>query len=241
MPVTKTKPVQFTNPDHPNEVIESHPSYGLVRVGRVHSVGTHLFDSDLEHREFVELTFSSACVRNDGYGRNVNRTPREKPLLTVRLSGAQWAGVVSSVGIGDGVPCTLSRIRSGDAVTLPEIEPGQTMHEKFSEDIEKRLKDKIGDIEGEVSKLGVLLDSGKLGKRELREIYASLQTQVANLPGAMAFGVEITQEAVDKVVAAGKSEVEAYVSGAAMRLGLEQMRESGGVNPPLILNLGAEK
>ena len=39
----------------------------------------------------------------------------------------------------------------------------------------------------------------------------------------MAFGAELTQEAVDNIVSAGKAEVEAYVAGAAMRLGLDQI------------------
>jgi hypothetical protein len=193
----------------------------LVRVGRVSTSGANLFDSDIDHREFIELTFHSAVIERDGYSNHISRGEDRKPLLTVQLS-ACVAAMVSSFGIGDGVPCTLSTIRDGKVVALPEIDKSETMHERFSNQIEMRVRKDVEKISAIVDQLGSLIASGKIGKRDLRDLYDSLSSAVNNLPGNMAFGTELTQEAVDKIVASGKAEVEAYIAGAAMRLVLSK-------------------
>ncbi|HBS7333350.1 TPA: hypothetical protein MAQ45_005155, partial [Klebsiella pneumoniae] len=175
----------------------------------------------------------TAAIEQDGYSNRVTKGEDRSPLLVARLSAAQWAAMVSSFGVGEGVPCTLSKIRDGKLVHLPEIEKSETMHERFSNDIAARVRKDITRIEAITDKLGSLIASGKIGKRDLRDIYDSLSSAVNNLPGNMAFGAELTQEAVDKIVASGKAEVEAYIAGAAMRLGLEQMVTTG---PELNIN-----
>ncbi|MCP6146205.1 hypothetical protein NL427_27405, partial [Klebsiella pneumoniae] len=77
----------------------------------------------------------------------------------------------------------------------PEIEKSETMHERFSKDIAARVQKDITRIEAITDKLGSLIASGKIGKRDLRDIYDSLSSAVNNLPGNMAFGAELTQEA----------------------------------------------
>jgi hypothetical protein len=138
--------------------------------------------------------------------------------------------MVSGFGIGEGVPCTLSKIRDGKIVHLPEIDKTETMHERFSNEIETRVRKDVARLTAITDQLGSLIASGKIGKRDLRDIYDSLSSAVNNLPGNMAFGTELTQEAVDKIVASGKAEVEAYIAGAAMRLGLDQITSSSDLN-----------
>jgi len=233
MAVIRQKPEVSSGTAFKNRDMVTHPAFGLVRVGRVNSSGTNLFDSDIDHRELIELTFHTAAIEQDGYSNRVTKGEDRSPLLVARLSAAQWAAMVSSFGVGEGVPCTLSKIRDGKLVHLPEIEKSETMHERFSKDIAARVQKDITGIESIVDKLGSLIASGKIGKRDLRDIYDSLSSAVTNLPGNMAFGAELTQEAVDKIVASGKAEVEAYIAGAAMRLGLEQMVTTG---PELNIN-----
>ncbi|HCL5638221.1 TPA: hypothetical protein N2N45_004304 [Klebsiella aerogenes] len=233
MTVTRQKPEVSSGTAFKNRDMVTHPAFGLVRVGRVNSSGTNLFDSDIDHRELIELTFHTAAIEQDGYSNRITKGEDRSPLLVARLSAAQWAAMVSSFGVGEGVPCTLSKIRDGKLVRLPEIEKTETMHERFSNDIAARVRKDITRIEAITGQLGSLIASGKISKRDLRDIYDSLSSAVNNLPGNMAFGAELTQEAVDKIVTSGKAEVEAYIAGAAMRLGLEQMVTSG---PELNIN-----
>ncbi|RLL18242.1 hypothetical protein D9K77_10125 [Klebsiella pneumoniae] len=229
----KQKPEERSGESFKGRDMVTHPAFGLVRVGRVSSSGTNLFDSDIDHSELIELTFHRAAIERDGYSYRITKSEDRSALMVVQLSAAQWAAMVSSFGVGEGVPCTLSSIRDGRLVHLPEIEKAETMHERFSKDIAARVRKDVADIENLVDQLGALIATGKAGKRDLRAIYESLSRAVINLPGNMAFGAELTQEAVDNIVSAGKAEVEAYVAGAAMRLGLEQMVTTG---PELNIN-----
>ncbi|HDS3536296.1 TPA: hypothetical protein QIT18_002677 [Klebsiella quasipneumoniae subsp. similipneumoniae] len=138
MTVTRQKPEVSSGTAFKNRDMVTHPAFGLVRVGRVNSSGTNLFDSDIDHRELIELTFHTAAIEQDGYSNRVTKGEDRSPLLVARLSAAQWAAMVSSFGVGEGVPCTLSKIRDGKLVHLPEIEKSETMHERFSKDIGKR-------------------------------------------------------------------------------------------------------
>ncbi|XFS72816.1 hypothetical protein AAHU06_27585 (plasmid) [Klebsiella pneumoniae] len=229
----KQKPEERSGESFKGRDMVTHPAFGLVRVGRVSSSGTNLFDSDIDHSELIELTFHRAAIERDGYSYRITKSEDRSALMVVQLSAAQWAAMVSSFGVGEGVPCTLSSIRDGKLVHLPEIEKAETMHERFSKDIAARVRKDVAGIENLVDQLGALIATGKAGKRDLRAIYESLSRAVINLPGNMAFGAELTQEAVDNIVSAGKVEVEAYVAGAAMRLGLEQMVTTG---PELNIN-----
>lgn len=223
MAANKQKPALNSSASFHGRDMVTHPAFGLVRVGRVSSTGTNLFDSDIDHREFIELTFHSAAIDRDGYSNNITKGKDRSPYLVARLSAAQWAAMVSSFGIGEGVPCTLSKIRDGNLVHLPEIDKAETMHERFSNQIEMRVRKDVARISAITNQLGSMIASGKIGKRDLRDIYDSLSSAVNNLPGNMAFGTELTQEAVDKIVASGKAEVEAYIAGAAMRLGMKEI------------------
>ncbi|HAF4748191.1 TPA: hypothetical protein G8O12_005349, partial [Salmonella enterica] len=35
------------------ETIQSHPAFGLVKTSRVHTTGIRLFDSELDHHEYI--------------------------------------------------------------------------------------------------------------------------------------------------------------------------------------------
>lgn len=178
----KQKPEERSGESFKGRDMVTHPAFGLVRVGRVSSSGTNLFDSDIDHSELIELTFHRAAIERDGYSYRITKSEDRSALMVVQLSAAQWAAMVSSFGVGEGVPCTLSSIRDGKLVHLPEIEKAETMHERFSKDIAARVRKDVADIENLVDQLGALIATGKAGKRDLRAIYESLSRAVINLP-----------------------------------------------------------
>jgi hypothetical protein len=79
MVVNKQKPEVGYRSAFRDRDIETHPAYGLVRVGRVSSSGINLFDSDIDHREFIELTFHSAAIERDGYSNNLTKGEDRSP------------------------------------------------------------------------------------------------------------------------------------------------------------------
>lgn len=206
------------------ETVQSHPAFGLVKTSRVHTTGIRLFDSELKHHEYIEIGIYEAEMELDREHPRPRRSrDKRRPIVEFRLSQAQWAAMVSSFGIGEGVPCTLSYRCFGDTERLPDIAEQQSVRDKFESQIKASASKEIERIGEEVARLGELAKKGKAGKRELEDVYTSLQAAVSNLPGNLSFATKLMQESMDKIVSSGKAEVEAYISSAAMRAGMAEM------------------
>ncbi|ELD1608288.1 hypothetical protein HVX40_24020 (plasmid) [Escherichia coli] len=207
--------------------IVSHPAFGVVQVGRIHTNHIRLFDSDIDHREFVELTvYKAEMDASRETPSPCKGSDMRQPLIQFRLSQAQWAAMVSSLGVGEGVPCTIASCREGDLERMPDIAEQKSIREQYEQRIIATANKEIERLNNQVNELGALLKKGKAGKRELEEIYRSISSSVKNLPGNLAFATELMQESMDKIVSSGKAEVEAYVAGSVMRKGLAAIKET---------------
>lgn len=203
--------------------VTRHPAFGMVSVNRTHSTGTRLFASDLSHQEVITMSFHVAeQVEHDGTIRN-RRDRRTGTLLSVSLSPAQWAAMITSFGMGDGVPCTLNAIRTEGYQRLPLIGHTESVRERYERQIKEAAERQIRRIQENMDALAALVAKGKAGKKELADVYSGLASAVNNLPGNLAFTSELIQENMDKIVASGKAELEAAALGVATRLGVKEI------------------
>ena len=139
------------------------------------------------------------------------------------MSHAQFAQFITSQGNGDGTPCTL-RWMKGEGM-IPGIAKVETKHDTFRREISDAAKKRLERIEAKIKQLGDMIESGKLSKKELREIHAELQRQASYLPGTMEFVVKSAEEALEKATSDAKIEVESYVAMTAQRLGLKNIND----------------
>lgn len=114
------------------ETVEKHESYGMVSINRTSSGGTYLFGSIMNHHSFITLTIKHAKVRRhlaqDWYSAD------SLPIVEIELSHTQFAELITSPGIGDGVPCT---IRGLNGKLLKECPAPEAMNSKYAEDLKK--------------------------------------------------------------------------------------------------------
>lgn len=208
------------------ETIQSHPAFGLVKTSRVHTTGIRLFDSELDHHEYIVVgIYEAEMVIGEDIPTPRRSSERRRPIVEFQLSQAQWAAMVSSFGVGDGVPCTISYRSWGQTERLPSITEQKSVRDKFESQIETTTAKEIEKIKDEVARLGDLVKKGRAGKRELEDVYTSLRAITVNLPSNLSFATKLMQESMDKIVSSGKAEVEAYISGAAMRAGMIELCE----------------
>lgn len=93
--------------DKGDEEIITHPAFAQISASRV-SGGTYLYGSDFQHHNYVTISIKlSESHQRKGSGRDWAFGREE--ILEVALSEAQWATFVSTMNVGDGVQCTLSR------------------------------------------------------------------------------------------------------------------------------------
>jgi len=200
---------------------ESHESYGMIGCSRATSGKGHpLFGSSVLHSNSIILRIKRAVVE-----RHLNRDwyYGKEPLIEVELSPTQFAEMITSLNVGDGIPCTIryteNKVRMEDP---PEVKQRLVFENEFKEDI-NHLKELYEDKLHDVRKL--LRKKGNLLKPEKAEIDNFLFELTRIIEDYMPFLQKSFNEAMDKTVMEAKGEVEAFVMSKVTSLGIEGLEK----------------
>lgn len=196
-----------------HEKEESHPSFAVAIVNRVSSnPGAPMFQSDLLHQQYISLKIETATRSRDLNHDWVH--PRDG-LIEVRMSLSQWGALVSSMGIGSGVPVTLTWKENGGRIPEPPYEP--------------RMQESLVEVDGAVEKLladaqesyEVLADAieNKKGVKAIREALRTHGFRLSNAKGNARFAVKSLTSAAEKVVNHARADIEASILNAIQLTG----------------------
>lgn len=192
-----------TQDERGNEV---HPAYGMIKASRVtNSVGSVLFDSDIQHTHSVVLTVTRATRK-----RSLNRDwihPDGKDLIEVEVSEAQWASFVSSMNT-TGVPCTIRR--TPDEVYVDGLPYSPRMQQSMQEvhDAAERTFSEI--------KEALAAYEEKKTAANLRNLHYTIENATANVD----YTSKTLREHTENVVQRARADIEAMVTHKAVQLGL---------------------
>lgn len=206
---------------------ETHPSYGFVQVSRV-SGHTSLFASPFKHQHYMTLNIGRS-TRQRSLGRDWQFGGLRGGLVEVALSEAQWAHMVSSVGMGGGVPCTIQYVGGQRMENCPE----QEEVERFHDDIERDAKQAMKFMTEAIAKMKALADDKAPTKEKRKEVLQTLVFAEKAMVDSAPFMVKQLHEHMDTVVHAAKTEVEAYVHSTIVEAGINKLAEVNGRPPPL--------
>lgn len=201
--------------------ISKHESYGLIGCSRItSSKGQSLFGSSIKHSNTIMLRIKTASV-----DRHLNRDwyHGEESLIEVELSQTQFAEMITSLNMGDGVPCTLrytgKNIRIEDP---PEVKQRELFEEEFRnnvESIEELYRSSFKETSELLNKKGTLkVDE----KKKIKNFLFSL-TRIIN--DKIPFIQKQFNKAMDKTVLEAKGEVEAFVMNKVTSLGIEGLEK----------------
>jgi len=204
-----------------DDKIYEHPSYGMVSFARVsHGGKTRLFGSAIHsHQHTIRLRIAPGRRRHslsmDWYG-----SAGFGDLIEVELSAAQFASLLTTMNVGEGVPCTIRHVGGKRMDDPPEVETEQEavrvgFGEKLAGLIEK-LKAAAKDAEARLAKPSLTKADGRAIKEALD---LALREIACNLP----FVVEQFQEAAERVTTTAKAEIEAFMVGAIQRAGFKAL------------------
>jgi hypothetical protein len=192
---------------------ETHPAFALIGVSRINaSPGVSLFDSDVLHQHFVRVKLSRA-VRKRSLQKD--RMHAEKQIIEVDMSEAQWASFVSSMNVGDGVPCTISW-ESGVGL-LPELEFAPRLAVSMAETREAAQR-AFEDIQKAMAALDAL--DPKAPAKDRKAALMTLRARIENAPKNVAFASESLVEHTENVVNKARADIEAMVQAKATQLGI---------------------
>lgn len=192
---------------------EVHPAFGVAVVTRGSGTGRPLFQTDLLHNETISLRIETAERGRSLMHDWVHPTGS---LIEIEMSLSQWGALVSSIGIGSGVPVTIRRTEGVVYVDDIPYEP--------------RIATVVDEAKGSVSKLverirdkyAVLKESfdGKQGIKAQRQAMESLGHAISSVETNTEFAVKSVTRATEQVTSQAKADIEAHILAAARITGL---------------------
>lgn len=202
--------------------IESHPAFALIGASRISigPPGSVLFDSDILHNHTVRIHIKPATRKRNLNSDWIHGTRGE--YIEVELSEAQWASFVSSMNVGDGVPCTLRHLNHVDTPELP-YEPRMALSIKETSNAAHRSFDAIEEALAVYDK--ALVDKAPAVER--REALGKLRAVISNAVPNVNFAGKSLVEYTENVVTKARADIEAFVTSKARQLGLDVTELSG--------------
>jgi hypothetical protein len=188
---------------------ETHPAWGVISAARVSVGGTGggsvLFDSELRHGHTVVVRIHTASRR-----RNLNRDwiHAEREIIEVEMAEAQWAQFVSSMNAGD-TPVTIRRRE--DDVMVDAMPYSPRLRESMDE-VSRAAKETYARVEAAFAAY-----KEKKTAKNLRDLEMAIQHVESNVK----YVAQSLTEHTENVVSKARADIEAFVTAAADRHGIE--------------------
>lgn len=195
--------------------VTKHPAFGQIVAYRVTGGATSLYGSDFEHNGYIAVEISHSELN-----RNLSRDWHFARGQVVRLamSEAQWATFVSSFGVGGGVPCTLEYIGNEPVPMLPP----RASWKLYAEEAGEQFKDTIAELQA--IRATVAEKMAKVPNKVRAEIAGPIDRAISLVASSLPFVKKSFDEHVETSIEAAKLELNAYMTGALQRAGLDALR-----------------
>ncbi|MFD4574254.1 hypothetical protein ACFWNK_19830 [Streptomyces sp. NPDC058417] len=206
---------------------EIHPAFGVAVVTRRSGGGRSLFQSDLLHNETISLSVHETTRKRDLSHDWVH--PGRK-LVEIEMSLAQWGSLVSSMGLGSGVPVTIRRTENDPFV--PEVP-----HQPRTAENLREVREVTDRMYARVSAATAALHEAiheKKGVRAAKEALSALENAVAGAGINAQFTVDSLVEAGEQVVAQARADIEAHVLEVVRLTGAEPSIETSSFDAPAL-------
>lgn len=212
-----------------DDVEFSHPSYGMVGFNRWQG-SDRLFGSAVHTHHGISLTIKRATRQHHLYqdwyhGRG--------EIVRVEMTEAQFAQLITSMGQGDGVPCTLKWI-TGEGQIAPEKtnqSEAELIHARFKAEA-KIIADRLKSSSQSVKDIA---NNSKMSQKDKRAITDAVDAFSNEAQNHMPFLLSQLTESAERIITQVKTEVVAFTERTLKAVGLSHMKEEA---PKLIEKYG---
>lgn len=199
------------------EVEESHPAYAQLSIHRQSGGYNSLYGSAIKHQETICLEIHKSVKHTSGYSETY--FSGGIPLISVRMSQAQFAEAITTMNMGSGTPVTLEALRGKRLPKCEEV----SVSEKANNDLRDQMNDFANKISNGSKRVQEILNKKTILKGDRKEIAGIYSTLMQDLRSNLPFLHECMNEALDKSTASSKADIEAFYVNAINRMGLETM------------------
>lgn len=180
-----------------------HPAYGTIQLSRMQG-HARLFDSQFEHQHYITLRINTASMDRH---LSMNWIHGHKTIAEVSMSEAQFATMISSIGLGSGTPCTIKSIAGERMPELAAIETKAQMHVREFDDHLAEVYERIDELEG-------CINDGKMTGK-LRSTLSGKLRSIKQAAGSnLKFVASSFSKSMEKTVEDAKIEICSFAKSA---------------------------
>lgn len=199
----------------------SHPSYGLVSFSRCNCTPKNLFGSNIKHTSYITLRIGGSIATQDKDLHQDKIKSNYERYIEVALTSSQFAELLTSMNIGEGVPCTISFMKN-----VGLIEYSQPYNENLDErsdrmlDVERqRNTNRMKELKRDINT--ILEKKTALTKEEKRNLKLNLDRFISLSERGMEFAEKCFEEEVEKQKQKIKTEIDATLALMKSKMTLE--------------------
>jgi len=221
VPIERTEENRYGD----GEQVENHPAFGMIQISRVTGGVGRLFGSHLNnHNGAIRLRISRGTRRHhlnrDWYSGHL---VHDDVSMVIEMSHAQFAEAITSLNMGDGVPCTIRRSRGEAVPYIPQ--DLETEQDKVSEGFQERMNKLSESLQKALESANAALDKKTVNKKDREVIRDSLRRIVQEIECNIPFVLDSFIKSTTKVTAAATAEIDGFMTMALQKVGLEHLKE----------------
>lgn len=217
---------------------QDHESYGMLSFHRVTRSGAQsLFGSSIKHRDTILLTLKQGYTR-----RNLNEDwyYGGGMLFEVEMSATQFADLITSMNMGDGIPVTIRYAREGDlheCENPPFIDRSSVHRAEFKEhldDVYETSQNLIHTLEEKFA------TKKTFNKADKEEILKALRRIKMNIGCNQDFQISQFDRQMERTTTEAKGEIEAFFNNKINQIAQQALVDNpeklfGELHPPVYL------
>ena len=214
-----------------SSTVSRHPAYGLLAIRRQSGGRVFFASGQKKHHHFITLTVNRAQHKRnhtlDWYSTDQCDGPSE--IVEISMSEAQWGQALSTMNVGDGVPCTIMTVAGEPQARLP---PPPDSAESFRADLKKMMARSTSAAEALVSSLK---ETPVAGKKRQADLVAAAERIHEQMLDGMAFVASRFTEHMEETTAKSKTELASYAAALVHQMGLDAIashRLTSAAPPP---------
>lgn len=192
-------------------------SAGLISFSRT-SGGAVLFGSAFNHQHYITLRIHKAQVQRNLYETNILEASR-LPYIEVQMSASQFSEAITSLNMGQGVPCTVA-YANGKRLERPKRPTIENERELFDSDVDQVTQEAIETIE----QLIAAIREEKMSKKAQQRLLGLARTSLKKLNDSLPFIAEMYAETLDRLLLKAKTEISAYADHTIHQYGLQAVK-----------------
>lgn len=214
-----------------DEQTTTHESFGIAGFSRstTGGDGVSLFGSSIKHGNTITLTVRQAEVTRN-LEQDWYHSSNRLPIVEIEMSQAQFAEMITSMNMGDGIPVTLRYVNGKRMEACPHV----SKVAQHSNEFKQRMREFSNSLIAKEKEFFAMIEK-RLPKKEQDEAKNMLHGIIQEVESNIPFYEKQFVRQMEKTQTEAKSEIEAFINNKIHSAGLTSLLGESGAKDILKL------